>query len=269
MKKTYCLFIAFLLSSQTFSQSIPTHIGARANGIGYASSSLFDAWGIFNNIAGISKIKGTTAAVSSALHPSLTGAGQIAAVVATPLKFGAAAAGVYRFGDDLYNEQILSAGIGTQFGLAALGMQANYIQYRAEGFNTKGVVSFNLGGIAELTSQLSVGAYIVNVNQPSLNSEEKLPTRLVAGLGFKPVEKVFITTEIEKDVDYDPTWKMGIEYCFHTKFTARTGYNINPNTAFFGFGFKSRKLNIDYALQHTTLISFGHQATLSYQFGKK
>ncbi len=148
-------------------------------------------------------------------------------------------------------------------------MSVNYIQYRTEGFGSKGIVSINLGGIAELTPHLSVGAYIVNINQPEINDLEKLPTKLVAGIGFKPTDKVFMATEIEKDLEYDPVWKLGIEYTFHQKFCARTGYNINPNTAFFGLGFKTKKFNIDYALQHNTLLRLSHQASIVYQFRNK
>ena len=193
----------------------------------------------------------------------------MAAAFAMPLKFGVIGAGAYKFGDDLYNEHILTTGFSNQFGLAALGGQVNYIQYRTEGFGSKGVWSLHVGGIAEITPHISVGAYIVNVNQPSLNPEDKLPTKLVAGIGFTPTEKFLLVTEIEKDLDYDATWKMGMEYKFHEKFCARTGYNINPNAAFFGLGFKTKKFTIDYALQHSLYFNMSHQASVGYQFKSK
>jgi len=260
-------FVTIILSiSECSSQSVSTLIGARANGLGYTSSALFDQWGVFNNIAGIAKLESIAASFTYDLHPSLIGANRTAAAFAMPLKFGVAGIGAYRFGDDLYNEHLLSAGFSNQFGLAALGVRVNYIQYRTEGFGSKGVWSISLGGIAELTPQISVGAYIVNINQPSISKEDKLPTKLVAGIGFKPIGKVFLATEIEKDLEYDPIWKLGLEYKFHEKFCARTGYNINPNTAFFGLGFKTKKFTIDYALQHNTSLSLSHQASVAYQF---
>jgi hypothetical protein len=243
-------------------------MGGRANGMGYASSGLFDEWGIFNNIAGIAKIESTTASFAYDLHPSLTGGNRTAAVVAMPTYFGVGGIGVYRFGDNVYNEQIISAGFSNTFGIASLGLKVNYIQYQTEGFGTKGVMSINFGGIAQLTPMLAVGAYITNINQPELNEFEKLPTKLTAGLSITPTEKINVITELEKDLEYDPTWKAGIEYKFHTKFTARTGYNINPNTAFFGLGFKTKKFNIDYAIQHNVLLSLSHQASVTYQFSK-
>jgi hypothetical protein len=230
---------------------------------------MFDTWSVFNNIAGTSKLKNASAAFTYDAHPSLTGANRTAAVFAVPLKFAVVSASAFRFGDNLYNEQILTAGFSNQFGLAALGAQVNYIQYQTEGFGSKGVWSINMGGIAELTPKISIGAYIQNINQPEINELEKLPTKLVVGLGFKPNDKVFVATEIEKDLDYDPTWKAGIEYKFHKKFCARSGYNVNPNAAFFGLGFNTKKFLIDYALQHSTSLSLSHQASVTYQFASK
>jgi len=270
LKSLLCLFIATFLSiSPCNSQSASTLIGARANGIGYASSTLFDTWSVFNNIAGTSKLEKLSVAFTYDAHPSLTGANRTAACFALPIKFGVFSAGAYRFGDDLYNEQVLSAGFGNQFGLASLGAQVNYIQYRTEGFGSKGVWSLSMGGIAELTPHISIGAYIQNINQPKISEFEKLPTKLVSGISFKPIDKVFIATEIEKDLEYDATWKAGREYKFHKKFCARTGYNINPNAAFFGLGFFTNKFIIDYALQHNNLFGLSHQAALTYRFVSK
>ena len=230
---------------------------------------MFDTWSVFNNIAGTAKLKKVSAAFTYDAHPALAGANRTAAAFAVPIKLGVVSAGAFRFGDNLYNEHVLSVGFSNQFGLAALGAQVNYIQYRTEGFGSKGVWSVNMGGIAELTSKISIGAYIQNINQPEISELEKLPTKLIAGISFKPIDKVFIATEIEKDLEYDPTWKMGIEYKFHKKFCGRTGYNVNPNAAFFGLGFNTNKFTIDYALQHSTSLSLSHQASITYQLISK
>ncbi len=236
--------------------------------MGYAAATLFDSWGLYNNPASTSKLENIAAGFTYDFHPTPIGSSRTAAFLALPVQIGVVSVGAYRFGDELYNEHILSTSFASKFGLASLGAQVNYIQYQAEGFGSKGVISVNLGGIAELTPQLSIGAYIININQPEISGEEKLPTKLVAGLGFKPIEKVFIAAEIEKDLDFDPTWKMGIEYAFHKKFSARTGYNLRPNTGFFGLGFKTKKFTIDYALQYQVLLGLSHQASIGYQFSK-
>lgn len=234
----------------------------------YASASLFDAWGVFGNPAASAKTETITTAFTYDFHPSLPGGNRTAVVINLPAKIGVINTGVYRFGDALYNEQLISAGFSGKLGLAALGTQVNYIQYHAEGFGTQGVMSVNFGGIAELTPKLLIGAYIHNINQPKISKEEKLPTRMVAGIAFKPIDKIFISTELEKDLEYSPAWRTGVEYSFHKKFCARTGYRLNPNTAFFGIGFKSKKLTLDYAIQHNVSINLSHQASVAYAFGK-
>ena len=245
-------------------------MGARAHGMGYSSSTLFDSWALFNNVAGLAKINQPTTSFSYDLRSSIPGANRTAAAFSMPSKYGVVGAGLFRFGDDLYSESILSAGFSNQFGLASLGLKVNYIQYKAEGFGTKGVFTINFGGLAEITPNILVGAYITNINQPELSEDgDRVPTMLTAGIAFKPTTKVIITTELEKDLDYDATWKLGAEYFFHEKFCARTGFNIQPNASFFGLGFKTSRFLMDYALQYNSEINFNHQASATYQFNKK
>ena len=262
------LLLLFLQLGNTYSQSVTTTIGARSAAIGNTSSILSDEWSLLNNIGGLAKIKETSAAFTFDTHPALPGSSRMAATFSTPLKIGAFGIGVFKFGDKLYSEQILTTGYSNQFGIASLGIKLNYIQYRAEGFGTKNAVSISVGGIAEITPQLTIGAYIQNLNQPKLTNGEKVPTRLAVGVSFKPTEQVLLVTEIEKDLLYDPIIKAGIEYSLLKKVYARTGFNLNPEAAFFGLGFKSWRIKFDYALQFTNSLNFSHQASACYRIDK-
>jgi hypothetical protein len=255
---------------QTHAQSSSIFSGARANGLGFASSCLEDEWSIFNNIAGLAKVDQVSAAFTYDAQPSFKPFNKAAAIFAMPLKFGVAGVGIFHFGDKLYNEQILTAGFSNTFGLASLGIKVNYIQYYADGFGRKGVISISFGGIARLTENLSLGAHIVNLNQPTISTSEneKLPTTLVIGVGFKLSSKTYLTTEIEKDFDYAATWKTGFEYQLNKKFTFRTAFNVNPHAGFFGFGFRPRKFKLDYAYQHHFTFGARHQATVGYIFNR-
>jgi hypothetical protein len=247
-------------------------MGARASGLGSTSSCLTDEWSIFNNVAGLAHVNQTSAAFTYRAYPSIKSFNSMAGVFAIPLKWGVAGAGVYRFGDDLYNEHVLSAAFSNRFGIASLGIKVNYIQYHAEGFGTKGVFTVSFGGIAQLTKMLSVGAHIININQPRVSSndrEETVPTILIAGIGVKISEKLFATSEIEKDIAYKPIWKTGLEYVIHPKISVRTGFHINPSAGFFGVGFKPRKFILDYAYEYNFQIGANHQASVGYKFQSK
>lgn len=252
-------------------QSISTLMSARAAGVGNASSTLTDEWSMFNNIGGLAKTDCLNAAFAFEARPRLPGSNRMAAAFATPMKLGAAGFSLFRFGDDLYSEQLISAGYSNQFGIASLGLKVSYVQYRAEGVGTRSFVGVDFGGITQLTPQIAIGAYIVNLTQPRLASvdNEKAPTRLIAGLSFKPTDECLILSEIEKELDYDPTIKGGVEYTIHKKVNVRTGFNLKPGAAFFGLGFKARKVKIDYALQYNQTLSTVHQASAVYSMDQK
>ena len=271
MKSAILSIIIFLVATKIVKpQSVSTLMGARAGGISYASSVLQDEWSLFNNPGGLAGIEKTNVAFSYDLQGRIAGANRMAAVFSIPVKTGVIGSGFFRFGDLLYSEQIVAAGYSNRFGIASLGLKVNYIQYRAEGYGIKSAATISFGGIADLTPQLSIGVYAVNINQPRLSDNgERLPTHLAAGLGFKPTEKILLVTEIEKDLAYDPVWKGGLEYILYKKIAIRTGFNIHPHAAFFGLGFQTRKLKIDYAMQYSTTLNFSYQASAVYRLSSQ
>ena len=260
--------LLLLLAETAVAQNTSTTMGARSASLGNSSAMLSDEWSLLNNIGGLAKVNEIITAFSFEAKPALSGSSRMAATYSTPLKLGALGVGVFKFGDNVYSEQVLTAGYSNQFGIASLGMKLNYIQYRAEGFGTKSAISVSIGGITEITHQLSIGAYIQNLNQPKLTDGERVPVRLAVGLSFKPTEEILLITEIEKDLDYNPVLKAGMEYCIHKKVFGRTGFNLNPEAAFFGVGFKGWRLKFDYAIQYNNALNFAHQASASYRIEK-
>ncbi len=263
--------ILILIPKITKPQSVSTLMGGRSAALGNATSTISDNWSLFNNMAGISKVQSATANFAYAINPALPGADRMAASIDLPLSIGVSGVGVFKFGDELYSEQIISAGYANQFGLASLGLKVNYVQYKAEGLGTRSALSIHFGGIAELTPKVLVGAYIMNLNQPkiSLDTDEKLPVILVSGVQFHPEESLILLLEIEKDLHYKPTLKGGAEYAIHKKVKARTGFNLNPNSIHGGVGYQSARLTIDYALQYNPAIKTSYQLSTSYRLTEK
>ncbi len=262
----FAMGIFMLWLSTALAQSTSTLIGARSGGVGYASACLDDEWSLFNNVGGLAKVDRVSTAFAYDAQPSFKPFNRMAAIVAVPVKFGVGGLGFFRFGDQLYREQIICLGFSNTFGLASLGVKVNYIQYNAQGFGTKGVFSISFGGIAKLTEKISIGAHIINLNQPDISSteEEKLPTLLILGIGFQVTSQTLITTELEKDLRFPLRWKAGVEYQPFKKFIFRSGFHIEPNAAFFGFGFRPSKFKLDYAYQHSFTVGSRHQATVGY-----
>ncbi len=270
MGKSLPLLVFSILVKIAIAQSISTQMGARSGGMGFASSGSFDEWSLFNNPGGLGKIEQINAAFGLEVQSQLKGANRMAAIFNHPLNWGTLSAGIFRFGDDLYNEQALSIGFGNRVGIASLGVKANVIQYQASGFGVFRAITFDFGGITELTEKLFLSAYILNLTQSRIGEDnEPLPTRLTAGITYRAGKNIFITTEISKELDYVPTWRTGLEYAIQQKVFFRTGYNLNPNATFFGVGIDKKKIRFDYSVQFNHLTGASHQASASYWLFQK
>lgn len=238
-------------------------------GMGNASACLSDVWSLTNNIAGLTGVQHATAATSCHAIPSFEPFSRMAGVVAVPAGTGVAGTSIFRFGDDLYNEHVLSIGYANTFGLASLGIKFNYVQYRIEGLETITALSASFGGLARLGSHLLFGAHVVNINQPTMNTltGEKLPTRLVAGIALQQSENIIASAEIEKEIDHSPVIKAGVEYRALKRIWFRTGFNLRPEAGFAGLGTLLRRFQLDYAMQWDHFFGLSHQATVKGQLG--
>ena len=272
MKIKISLHVLTVLIAQTVNaQSTTTLMGGRAAGLGYATAVTEDEWSLFNNVGGLSHVNQLNASFAYEARPALIGANRMAASISTPSKIGTVGVGIFRFGDEVYGEHQVCFGVGNQIGNTSLGAKVNYTQYRIESFGNISALSFDFGGITKITSQLSIGAYITNLTQSKLigTDGERIPTKLVLGVGFKPSSKVFIATELEKDLDYQPIWKTGLEYSIYEKVFFRTGFNLNPNAAYFGLGAQKKNLKFDYAIRFNQLTGAAHQLSATYLLPSK
>lgn len=239
-------------------------MSARAAGMGNASATLSDGSGVFNNPGGLN-FEIPVAFFAYEITPQLPGANRTSAAISLPFKVGVAAAGIFRFGDDLYSEQIVTAGFGSKVGITSLGLKANYVQYQAPGYQTQNAMSISFGGITAITKEISIGAYITNLNQARIADTELLTTKLIAGISIRPNESFLASTEIEKDLVYGATWRAGAEYSVNKKIFFRSGFSANPNAGFFGMGMKVKRMTCDFAMKLSQVPGNSFQASATYK----
>ncbi|MBY0434533.1 MAG: hypothetical protein K2U26_10520 [Cyclobacteriaceae bacterium] len=267
--KQWFVITLFISARLAPAQSVSTLMGARPAGMGFVSTVLTDESSIFNNIGASGRLTRAASFFAYEVQPALKGANRMAAGMAIPIKFGVTSIGFFRFGDALYSEQTAGLGFSNTFGIASLGARINYVQYSAEGFGTRSTLRIDFGGVAQITPQISVGAYVLNLGQAKISDSELLPVKLVAGIGFKPSEKLLLTTELEKDLDYRATVRAGLEYVIHKKVFARTGFNLNPSAGFAGLGVQVKRLKIDYAIQFGNVLNAVHQTSAVYLLSRE
>lgn len=244
-------------------------LGARANALGNSSVCLRDVWSVFNNPGDLGRVESLQSAATYDYMAGFPTFNRMAIAFTMPLKSGGVGAGFYRFGDDLYSEQMFSAGYGNTIGNTSLGIRTNIIQYRVQEFGNKNLVSLSFGGITTLTPWLTLGGYIHNINQPEISEGERLETIMTSGAIITISEKTRVLTEVEKKINYPVTLRTGFEYNIHAQLVLRTGFNVKPNAGFFGIGVKKKKLHFDYAYTWITSFASRHQCTLQYNLRTK
>jgi hypothetical protein len=219
---------------------------------------------LFNNVSTSASLKETRVGFTCDAMPAFPTFNRMAASFLLPTKLGVLSAGAYKFGDDLFSEQIFAVGYANQFGLASLGVKGQWLQVKAEGFGQKQVFTFSFGGIATLTPRLKIGAHIYNITQPKIYEKEKVPTILTLGFAVSTTDKITVYGEVEKNLDYNALIKGGVEYQIHKKVSVRTGVNIDPAAGFFGFGYQQRKMRFDYAYTYNVVLPSRHQVGIQY-----
>ena len=254
-----------MISISISAQSVSTRSGARHAAMGYSSFSVADEACLFNNVAGLALLETPALFFDYEIVPQLPGGNRTSASLALPTSAGTLGVGAFRFGDDVYSEQLLSFGFGHRLGSTSLGARLNYVQYRASGYDTHHATTFDFGGITQINEKIRVSAGIFNLTQSSIAENEPLPITLVAALAVQLDKQMLLVTEVEKKLGTLLRIKGGIEYGLASKVFFRFGFNTNPIALFTGVGTRTRKIDIDYALSYSQPIGFTHQASGTYR----
>ncbi|MFD2203253.1 hypothetical protein [Shivajiella indica] len=273
MKKLFFTYFSLVLFNNIFAQSgnetLPK--GARSTGMGDAHVTLGDVWSVFNNIGGLSRIESSQVTFSYDHRLNLEELTTLAAAIAFKKDNSAFGLGVSNFGSDYFSQSQLGLGFSNQLGIASLGIKVTYFQTSIEGFGTGRAAIIEFGGVAELSPELFFGAHIYNPNRARYgkNSPDHLPTVVKAGLSYRASDRVMLNIEAEKDILLEPLVKIGLEYNMLEKVWARTGLNTFAQSLFFGIGFKTRKIQIDYAMTQHPQLGFTHHFSFNYSFHEK
>lgn len=269
LKAISLVAVSFLLFSfSTIAQNVQHDVGSRSAGIGNSNSTVADEWSIFNNVGGISGVEKGVVFFGYSKYFEIDGFDNVAAGAIHPFKFGNVGVSLFRFGDKLYNEQVVSAAFGNKIGFVRLGGRVNYYQMRIDEFGSAGSLFFDLGGIVELIPNLSFGAFISNFTLSKLSNSDHtdMPVIMKVGISYQPKSKISLNMDIFKDIDFEPVVKLGIEYMIVDKVYLRTGLNTNPFKGFFGAGILLDRFQIDYAIGTHQFLGASHQCTVAYNY---
>ncbi|MDZ7607224.1 MAG: hypothetical protein U5K79_16950 [Cyclobacteriaceae bacterium] len=167
-----------------YGQSMEFGFGARSKALGDANTTIADSWSIFNNIGGISGVEKGVVSFGFNQFFAMEGFNSVAIGIVQPTAYGNLGVSAFRFGDDLYNEQLYSMGFGNKIGFVRLGFRANYYQVHIDEYGTAAGFFMDFGGIVELAPQWSFGASVSNFTASSLNDLDNAALPVVMKVGI-------------------------------------------------------------------------------------
>jgi len=274
MKKYLSLLFLFIV---IFGQHVSAFegystIGARSAALGRASVTLSDFWSIHNNPSGIALQLKPAAGIAYENRYQMKELSLKSAAFVLPVNFGVLGLSFNQFGYKAYNENKIGLAYARSFGpMLRLGLQLDYLSSRfSEGYEGSNHVTFEFGVQSDLTDKLTAAALIFNpigVKRSDLTNE-RIPVVMRIGLGYRFTEELSAIAEIEKQTDFGPDGRFGIEYKINEKFYARTGVAVNPGLFTFGAGWHTGRLHIDIAAAMHQVVGTTAQVSLVYHFGK-
>ncbi|PWN08070.1 hypothetical protein [Rhodohalobacter mucosus] len=226
-------------------------MGAAPATMGHTGTALkHSSWAVFNNPAWISTKEQTVSFFAyrfSGLH-ELT---DMAASVTIHVPFGAAAAGVHRFGFDLYSEQRIAAAFKKELGALHAGVSVVYHHVSiGGGYGTAGTTGVLAGIGIELTEQLQIAGRTGYLNRPELgSSNEPVYASTAAGIRYSVSERAYITADFVKDPDFPLSARAGIEFRLIESLTVRSGLSGRPSSYGFGFGYDPGPIRVNMGVQ--------------------
>jgi len=271
MRYSLSLLLFLLCSPFGLAGGDPFPMGARTLGMGNAVVAYRNQWAIFNNVGGMAGVDKVSAMASFSSQYQVSGLQVLALGAVLPTRYGNFGLAIQRFGDEFYNEHLVGLAYSHQINQVSLGLKLNYVQIAIGDLGSRSTLALELGGVARLLPELTLGAYLYNFNQARLADyqDERLPTLMKAGLSYHPTRQLVLSAEVEKDIDYPTLFKAGVEYEIVKKLFLRTGLSSLPFTHHFGVGILSKNLAFDYALTSHPQLGFSHHLSLAYQFEKK
>ncbi|MBV6643677.1 MAG: hypothetical protein KI791_23355 [Cyclobacteriaceae bacterium] len=239
------------------------NLGARNSALGGASLTINDAWANLNNVGMIGRAEDATGAITYQNRYNIPEFMVLGGSYIQTFGFFNSGLSFYRFGSDLYSEQKLGLAVGNTIQMVSIGAGANLIQYRIEGLGSWQYWVLELGGVAQLTDQLFIGAHIFNIG-----TGDNIPVIMKAGLSYRPISELMINVETHKSLDSDTRFVTGIEYFIIKPLALRTGISTSPFKSAFGLGFLLHPFDINYAFSDQSNLGTIHEVSLNFSLGK-
>jgi hypothetical protein len=247
--------------------------GGRSMSMANASVALTDEWSFFNNPGALGALDKFSAGLSYENRFLLKELQSQNAVAVVPLKVGVISVGGHHYG--YRNFRSYKAGLGYSMQLSDrlfAGVQMNYQGIiLSENYGSDGGVTAEAGVYAKITEKWTMGVAVFNIGRARLADygDDRFSTIMRLGTAYKFSDKVLVSIEVDKDVEYPIRFKTGVDYQIADMFSLRGGFATGRVEGTFGFGLNFEMLTIDLGSSYDQILGWSPNFSISYHGKKK
>lgn len=258
------IILAVLLAAAVTAGAQDGNFEAMAN----ASVMQSGLWSVNNNQAGLADLQRFAVGINYQNRFQLAETSTKSVAAALHTRTGNFALSFNRFGYSEYSENSFGLAYARQFGDAvSAGLQFDYLNVnQTSAYGNNGVFLFEVGLIAKPITNLQIGAHIYNPTKAKMAEyeDERVNTSFRLGASYFFSDIVQLAAEVEKTMQTDLRYKVGLEYQIISNLYLRTGFRSKPNEFCFGAGYTFKGLTFDFAFSTHQYLPMSTQVSLKY-----
>ena len=270
MRKVFTLYLLLILNSLIYPQYNP---GARQISMANSDAALAnDVFSLFSNPAGLAQLNWREVGIYYSPAPfGLTELSNGYVAYNEPFNFGSISIGGMTYGFDLYRESKVVIGYAYNYeNILFAGATVNYHTYSIQNYGSTSAFYFNVGGLVYILDELRWGFVVNNLNRASIaDIDDQIPMVLSTGFSYDILQNFSLNFALEKDIRFNPSVQLGIEYDIIEYLSLRAGTSNDPSRFTAGVGINYSIFSLDYAFFTHQDLGLTHQAGIILSFGRE
>lgn len=264
--------LIFLPQHSNSSSSDP--VSARSAGMAGIVTVTPGVWAGFHNQAALADLKRFSVGVHYENHFLIPENSIKALSAGIPVSTGTLGLNYALSGYEKFFEGRTGLAFGKSFGdRFSAGIQINHLMIRQPaGYGDMHALVPEGSILAKPIEGLVIGFHIFNPARQHFPQchEQMIPSVMQIGLGYRFIEDVLVSVEVEKETRRKEVIRTGIEYAMNRNCTFRLGVSSAPISRFaIGFGYNTGRIGIDFAVSHHRWLGFSPCLTLTYCGGRE
>jgi hypothetical protein len=194
--------------------------------------------------------------------PQLSNGG---ALLTAPSRIGTLQAAVTLSGKDLYREQTATLSYAIALDDAvSFGAALSYNALSIERYGAAHTFGIDIGIAVAPAPDIFLGASVLNVNRPTIGSEQdELPRIVVLGAAYRLSNRANISADLVKDVRFPESVRVGIEVRPIDFLALRFGTSTEPHRFHAGAGVRYLLFGFEYGVTTHQELGLTHSIGLS------